>query len=130
MKDEKLEQEGRQGGTATQDAARQLRIKQRLRLIDRSRSRLIVCFYTLPLYAVAVILLLNRGLGVTALMFVYMGLYAIFAVDMVVKNCPRCGQQFFVKAFFLNFFTRKCVHCGIDCKVSVAEIEDSQGRRF
>jgi len=93
--------------------AEQLEKQQQLRKIHRARSRLMVCFYTLPLYIIALVLLLNDGRSVTTFMFVYMALYAVFAVDMVTKKCPGCSGQYFVKSFFLNFFTRKCVHCGL-----------------
>ena len=100
-----------------QEAANeQLKQEQQLHRIDRSRSRLMVCFYTLPLYIIALVMLLNEGRSITVLMFVYMAVYAIFAVDMVIRVCPRCGEQFFVKAFLLNFFTRRCVHCGLSCR--------------
>ena len=114
-----------------QEAAReQLKQEQQLHRIDRSRSRLIVCFYTLPLYAVALVLLLNEGRGVTTFMFVYMAVYAVFAVDMVVRVCPRCGEQFFVKAFFLNFITRRCVHCGLSCRRRPEQKSGADGRQF
>jgi len=115
--------------TAKEQAEQQQQLQQ-LRRIDRSRSRLIVCFYTLPLYVIALILLLNEGRSVTAFMFVYMAVYAIFAVDMVVRVCPRCGEQFFVKAFFLNFFTRKCVHCGLPCQPRQEHKSASDDRKF
>ncbi len=89
-----------------------------------------VCFYTLPLYIVALFLLLNEGRGVTAFMFVYMAVYALFAIDMVVKVCPRCGEQFFVKAFLLNFFARKCAHCGLSCHPRHDRKSASGGRNF
>lgn len=114
-----------------QDTAReQARQEQQLHRIDRSRSRLMVCFYTLPLYVVALFLLLNQGRSVTMLMFVYMAVYAFFAVDMVVRVCPRCGEQFFVKAFLLNFFARKCVHCGLSCRHHHEDNTSSGGRKF
>src|SRR5579863_4507984 len=29
-------------------------------------------------------------------------------------HCPKCGERFFAKAWwFINIFTRKCVHCGL-----------------
>jgi hypothetical protein len=101
-------------------------LQRRLRRIDRSRSRLMVCFYTLPLYIVVLFLLLNQGRSILLIMFVYMGVYAFFAVDMVMRLCPRCGRQFFVKSVFLNFITRHCVHCGTSCRESTSR----NSRRF
>jgi hypothetical protein len=89
-----------------------------------------VCFYTLPLYIVALFLLLNEGRGVTAFMFVYMAVYALFAVDMVLKVCPRCNRQFFVKSFFLNFITYRCVHCGLSCRPTQKSESATDGRHF
>lgn len=114
-----------------QDSAQErARLEQQLHRINRSRSRLMVCFYTLPLYVVALVLLLNEGRSVTAFMFVYMAVYAIFAVDMVIRTCPRCGEQFFVRSFFLNFFTRKCAHCGLSCRGRDERGSASDGRHF
>ncbi|MBT8147452.1 MAG: hypothetical protein KJN90_11410 [Gammaproteobacteria bacterium] len=111
-------------------AREQLKQQRLLHRIDRSRSRLMVCFYTLPLYIIALELLLNEGRSVTTFMFVYMAVYAVFAVDMVVRVCPRCGEQFFVNAFFLNFFTRRCVHCGLSCRRPHDQESSTDGRRF
>lgn len=113
-----------------QELARQQRMAQSLRRIHRSRSRLMVCFYTLPLYVMALIMLLNEGRGVTLLMFVYMGVYAVFAVDMVLRECPRCGKQFFVNVLFLNFFARRCVHCGLSCRPLKDSDGHPHGRKF
>lgn len=82
-----------------------------LRKIRRSRTRLIVCFWTLPVYVVAVWMLLNNGQSVETIMWIYMGLYAIFAVDMASRKCPQCNNQFFVKTIFLNLTTHECRHC-------------------
>ena len=114
-----------------QETAReQVKQEQLLHRIDRSRSRLMVCFYTLPLYAIALVSLLNQGRSITIFMFVYMAVYAVFAVDMVIRVCPRCGKQFFVKAFFLNFFTRRCVHCGLSCRPRLDQNSTADGRHF
>ena len=84
-----------------------------LRGITRSRSRLIVCFFTLPVYILALWALLNNGRDIIGFMFIYMGLYAIFAISMAAKRCPDCGNQFFVKVFLLNVVTKNCVHCSL-----------------
>ena len=80
----------------------------------RSRTRLLVCFLTLPLYSVAVWTLLNNQRDVGTLMWVYMALYGVFAIDMVRRRCPSCGEQFFVKSILLNLMTHRCVHCAED----------------
>ena len=112
---------------AVQEQIRQERLLHR---IDRSRSRLMVCFYTLPVYMIALVLLLNEGRSVTLLMFFYMAVYAVFAVDMVMRVCPRCREQFFVSVFFLNFFTRRCVHCGLSCRRRHDGQSSANGRHF
>jgi len=86
-----------------------------LKQIKQARSRLMVCFMTLPLYVLAVIGLLGNGQDIGVLMIAYMALYAVFGINMSVKRCPRCHQQFFVKQHFLNPFPRKCAHCGLVC---------------
>ena len=117
--------------TDEQETASQLLAKKKqLQHIFRSRSRLMVCFYTLPLYMVALILLLNQGRGVTFFMFIYMAVYAVFAIDMVSKKCPACGNQFFVATFFLSFFTSKCVHCKISSRQNANAEFDGEGRKF
>lgn len=85
--------------------------QQTLRKARRARTRLLVCFWTLPVYVVAIWVLLNNGQGIQGIMWIYMGLYAIFAVDMASRRCPQCGNQFFVKTIWLNLLTHKCVHC-------------------
>jgi hypothetical protein len=86
-----------------------------LKQIKRARSHLTVCFLTFPLYVMAVAGLLGNGQDISVLMLAYMALYAGFGINLSVKRCPRCHQQFFVKHYFLNPFPRKCAHCGLHC---------------
>lgn len=88
-------------------------LSKKVETILRSRARLIVCFFTFPLYVGAVWLLLVSGKDVDTLMWVYIGLYVFFGIDMVRRRCPCCKEQFFVKTIVLNFFSKKCVHCGV-----------------
>lgn len=88
--------------------------RQVLRKLGRARTRLIVCFWTLPVYIIAIWILLNNGRDIETIMWIYMGLYAIFAVDMAIRRCPQCGEQFFVKTILLNLVTRRCVHCSLE----------------
>lgn len=87
--------------------------REALNAIRRSRSRLMVCFLTFPLYVVAVTRLLDNGQDTTWLMLVYMAIYAGFGIAMTVKRCPDCHEQFFVRQYFLNPFRRRCAHCGL-----------------
>jgi hypothetical protein len=80
--------------------------------IARARTRLVVCFWTLPVYVLAIWVLLNNGRSVDSMMWIYMAVYAGFAIDMSMRNCPGCHKQFYVKSIFLNLLTRQCVHCG------------------
>lgn len=80
--------------------------------IARARTRLVVCFLTLPVYVVAIWVLLNNGRSVDSMMWIYMAVYAGFAIDMSMRHCPSCHKQFYVKSIFLNLLTRQCVHCG------------------
>lgn len=82
--------------------------------IVRARTRLAVCFWTLPIYIVAVWVLLNNGRSVDSMMWIYMAVYAGFAIDMSMRKCPNCREQFYVKNIFLNLLSKKCVHCGQD----------------
>lgn len=68
---------------------------------------------TLPLYVVAVWVLLGNGREIESLMWIYMALYAGFALDVVRRRCPRCGEQFFVRSILLNLRSKKCVHCAL-----------------
>jgi len=86
-----------------------------LRVIRNAKNRLMVCFLTFPLYVLAVTRLLDAGQDTTWLMLAYMALYAGFGINMSVKRCPRCHEQFFVKQYFLNPFRRTCSHCGLSC---------------
>ncbi|MCH2346502.1 MAG: hypothetical protein MK299_03785 [Pseudomonadales bacterium] len=85
-----------------------------LRRIFRARTRLIVCLWTLPVYGLAVWGLLNNQRGIEIFMYIYMALWAGFAVDMARRRCPACGQQYFVKKILLNLVTRRCVSCGLE----------------
>ena len=70
-----------------------------------------VCLLTLPVYMVAVWILLQNQHATESFMFIYMAMWAAFAVDMARRRCPRCGEQFFVKVIFLNLISKRCVHC-------------------
>ena len=83
-----------------------------LRKILRARTRLIVCFLTLPVYMISLWILLNNQRGIESFMYIYMALWSGFAVDMALRRCPECHHQFFVKSVLLNLITRRCVHCG------------------
>jgi len=83
-----------------------------LRGIVRARTRLAVCFWTLPVYVLAIWMLLKNGRGIDPMMWIYMTVYAGFAIDMSMRNCPNCCKQFYVKSIFLNLLTKQCVHCG------------------
>lgn len=87
--------------------------QDRLNEIRRARNRLFVCFWTFPVYVLAITRVLDAGNETTGIMFAYMALYAGFGVNAAVKRCPDCHQQFFVKAFFLNPFSTRCAHCGL-----------------
>lgn len=90
-----------------------------LKKIKRARSQLMVCFLTFPLYVMAVSSLLGNGQDISVLMLLYMALYAGFGINLSVRRCPRCHQQFFVKQYFLNPFPRSCAHCGLSCHHAV-----------
>ena len=102
------------GSPATAKAAK-LRLQQRVKLrkIGRARIRLLVCCWTLPVYIIGIWTLLDNGRAIDTFMFVYMALFAGFALDMSLRRCPRCHQQFFVKSILLNLISRRCVHCGV-----------------
>lgn len=96
-----------------------------LRKLSRARTRLLVCFWTLPVYVVAIWALLNNGRSIDTIMWIYMGLYAAFAVDMARRLCPQCGKQFFVKTILLNLLTHECVHCHLPLRTEAAS-DDSK----
>lgn len=91
--------------------ARRARI---LHQIKRARTRLLVCLMTLPVYMVAVWILLNNQQYSDSFMFFYMAVWSAFGVDMARRRCPNCGQQFFVDFVLLHLRTHRCVHCGLD----------------
>ena len=92
-------------------AASEEQIRQ-VRELGRARTRLMVCFWTLPVYVVAIWILLNNQKDIEVLMYIYMGLWAGFAVDMARRNCPVCHQQYFVKNILLSLRKKSCTHCG------------------
>lgn len=111
---------------AKQDLARRGRI---LHQIKRARTRLLVCFLTLPVYIVAVWILLNNQSYTDSFMFFYMALWSVFAVDMARRRCPNCGEQFFVRYILLNLRSHRCVHCGLDMD-SNEIIKDDKNMKF
>ena len=90
------------------------------RALRRARSRMMVCFWTLPLYMLAIWMLLTNRREIDVIMFIYMGVWAGFALDMARRRCPLCKKQFYVKHILLNLRATCCVHCGFD-SLSVAE---------
>jgi hypothetical protein len=94
--------------------------------LRRARSRMMVCFWTLPLYMLAIWVLLTNRRETDVIMFVYMGVWAGFALDMARRRCPLCKKQFYVKHVLMNLRARRCVHCGFDSH-SVAEAADRDG---
>ena len=89
---------------------------------------MMVCFCTLPLYMLAIWMLLTNRQGTDAIMFVYMGVWAGFALDMARRRCPLCKKQFYVKDVLMNLRAKLCVHCGFDSH-SVAEAADRDGAK-
>ena len=87
-------------------------LEKKLRRIARARTRLAVCFWTLPVYVVAVWILLNNGRSVDTMMWIYIAVYAAFAIDMSLLNCPVCHKQFYVQNIFMNLLTKRCMPCG------------------
>ncbi|MFK7864570.1 MAG: hypothetical protein AB8B95_10140 [Pseudohongiellaceae bacterium] len=78
----------------------------------RARTRLLVCLATFPVYGCGVWILLSNGRSVDEFMFIYMALWSAFALDMSLRKCPSCQEQFFVKSILMSLRTKKCVHCG------------------
>jgi hypothetical protein len=89
-----------------------VKFEKDLLAIARARTRLAVCFWTLPVYVVAIWVLLNNGRSIDSMMWIYIAVYAVFAIDMSMRKCPICHGQFYVKNIFLNLLTKQCVHCG------------------
>ena len=103
----------RGSGLLDRARARPGRVGAGLRPVLRARSRLLVCLLTLPVYGGAVWMLLEAGQDIDLYMYIYMVLWGVFAVDMAMRRCPRCGEQFYVKSVLLNIFSKRCVHCGL-----------------
>jgi len=82
-----------------------------IRQLLRARTRLMVCFWTLPIYILIVWMLLTNRQPIDLFMFFYFSLCAGFWIDMVRRRCPICAKQFYVKSVLLNLSTKKCVHC-------------------
>ena len=85
---------------------------RKARALSRARTRLLVCLGTLPVYMIAIWVLLNNQKDIESLMFIYMGLWAGFAVDMARRKCPVCHEQYFVKNILLSLRKKSCTHCG------------------
>lgn len=92
----------------------------------RARTRLLVCLATFPVYGIAVWVLLSNGRSIDGFMFIYMALWSGFALDMSLRKCPACKEQFFVKSILMSLRSKQCVHCGLDKNV----ITDENTREF
>jgi len=123
---------GDSSGSVKEDAITQQtpHVRKALRQISRARTRLLVCLLTLPVYMVAVWMLLQNQRGIDAFMFIYMALWAAFAFDMARRRCPQCGKQFFVKTIFLNLISKRCMHCGLSASPAATPDEGSDSRHF
>lgn len=88
--------------------------KQQSRSLLRARTRLMVCLWTLPVYVIAVWMLLSNQRDIEFIMYFYMAVWAAFAVDMARRSCPKCHKQFFVEVILMSLRARRCVHCGFD----------------
>jgi len=100
-------------------------LKAGLRKLLRARTRLLVCMLTLPVYMIALWMLLSNGREVDLFMYFYMALWGVFAIDMAIRKCPRCGNQFYVKSIWLNLITKTCVHCGLNkAEIEVGDTEE------
>ncbi len=89
-------------------------LAQAVRQLRRVRTRLIVCFWTLPVYILIVWVLLSNRQPIDLFMFFYFSLCSGFWIDMVRRRCPVCSKQFYVKSVLLNLSTKKCVHCSFN----------------
>ena len=99
----------RSGDKRDYETNRALAVRQLL----RARTRLMVCFWTLPVYILIVWVLLSNRQPIDLFMFFYFSLCAGFWIDMVRRRCPSCAKQFYVKSIVLNLRTKKCVHCSL-----------------
>ena len=84
-----------------------------VRQLLRTRTRLMVCFWTLPVYILIIWVLLSNRQPIDLFMFFYFSLCAGFWIDMVRRRCPGCAKQFYVKSIILNLRTKRCVHCSL-----------------
>ena len=116
---------GKPGETLREKAARKsgLARMRALKRIERARTRLVVCFWTLPVYMTGVWLLLEERREIDVFMLVYIAIWSGFALDMARRTCPGCGRQFFVRNILMNLMTRKCVHCGVPLRETPGAIE-------
>jgi DNA-directed RNA polymerase subunit RPC12/RpoP len=97
-----------------------------LKKILAARTRMLVSFATLPVYMIGVWVLLSNGKEINSFLMFYCAVWGGFAVDMMLRKCPACGEQFFVKDIIMSFRTKKCVHCGLDMQA----IEAGDKREF
>ncbi len=97
-----------------------------LKKILASRTRMLVSFATLPVYMIGVWVLLSNGKAIDGFLMFYCAVWGGFAVDMMLRKCPACGEQFFVKEILMSFRSKKCVHCGLDMEA----IEAGNRREF
>lgn len=97
-----------------------------LKKVLASRTRMLVSFATLPVYMIGVWVLLSNGSRIDGFLMFYCAVWGGFAVDMMLRKCPACGEQFFVKEIIMSFRSKKCVHCGLDMEA----IEEGDKREF
>ena len=102
-----------EGGSSGDKRVHETKHSLAVRQLLRARTRLMVCFWTLPVYILIVWVLLSNRQPIDSFMFLYFSLCAGFWIDMVRRRCPGCAKQFYVKSIILNLRTKRCVHCSL-----------------
>jgi hypothetical protein len=40
----------------------------------------------------------------------------VFGTLVFIRSCPRCGETLFLKWYWHNVFSSKCLHCGLSLR--------------
>lgn len=102
---------------ATKSRVSQQNIKK-LRRISLRRLWPIVFFVLTAMMTFLMEVLIGRQVvprrdWVALTMLLGMGLTGISVLRWTLSACPNCRNLFFVKSYWSNPFSRRCLHCGL-----------------
>lgn len=99
--------------TDTQEQQQIIRGLRKIRMLRKLLFTVVITFpiavYLLTMFEVAEGIVIMTGIA-----WVVVGIILEFVIGFV--RCPACRKHFHVRAMSGNFFTKKCLNCGVPLK--------------